>query len=488
MVAWLSKSLVALFASEDEWIWSSPVGNLNMTKSAFRFSNSSDFSFELIGADGRELSNFVGENALVSEGVSINRSPDFSGESLVQHQDISALPNSPALCSNGAKFEDDCIGSEIAGMMAGGMAGEEAGAESGSEAGAVAGEEAGADAGMMAGNEPEPPCELAMPGELIINEVMIDPSGDESRDEYIELVNLSDQAVYLGGGLTFKYKERNQIIFNHGCMPAQSIAVLYDDESLWVWSSPVDNLSYEKLSFQFTNSSDFEFSLSREGQVIDQLIGTVELIESGVSVNRNPDFSTEEFSVDLHTSLNSELQSSPGFCANGGDFTENCFVEVSGGEAMAGEAMAGEAMAGEAMAGEAMAGEAMAGEAMAGEAMAGEAMAGEAMAGEAMAGEAMVKRWRRWRRSNGWRSDGWRSNGRWWRSNGWRSDGEAMVAKRWLAMAGEVMAGEAMAGEAMAGEAMAGEAMAGEAMAKQWPAKQWPVKRWLVKPGEADGW
>ena len=209
-----SKSLVALFASEDEWVWSSPVGNLNMTKSAFRFSNSSDFNFELIGAEGQELNNFVGENTLVSEGVSINRSPDFSGESLVQHQDISTLPNSPALCSNGAKFEDDCIGSEIAGMMAGGMAGGEAGSESGSEAGAIAGEEAGTVAGMMAGSEPEPPCELAMPGELIINEVMIDPSGDESRDEYIELVNLSDQAVYLGG-LVFKYKERNQIIFNN---------------------------------------------------------------------------------------------------------------------------------------------------------------------------------------------------------------------------------------------------------------------------------
>ena len=127
--------------------------------------------------------------------------------------------------------------------------------------------------------------------------------------------------MYLGG-LTFRYKERDQVLFRGGCMPAKSVGALYDDESLWQWTADVDGLAYEKRSFQFTNSSDFEFTLSvgngsMEGEsdaeiVISSLSGLVALIEEGVSVNRVPDFDSETEEVSLHTELNEELEQSPG--------------------------------------------------------------------------------------------------------------------------------------------------------------------------------
>ena len=66
----------------------------------------------------------------------------------------------------------------------------------GEVAGEMAGEMAGTTAGEMAG-EVVMNCSFPQVGELLINEVMINPVGDENTREFIELVNVSNEAINL---------------------------------------------------------------------------------------------------------------------------------------------------------------------------------------------------------------------------------------------------------------------------------------------------
>ena len=176
-----------------------------------------------------------------------------------------------------------------------------------------------------------PACAAPNFGELVLNEVMINPSGPEPQEEYIELINLSAQEVNLLG-VTLTYRGDEKLRFTAGCMAPNSAVALYDDELLWRWSSPSREVAYTKGSFRFANTSDFAFELySATGDALSSMIGEASLIKEGKSINRTPDINGE--SLALHPEVSpASLLSSPAACANGGTFELACTDGMMGSQ------------------------------------------------------------------------------------------------------------------------------------------------------------
>ncbi|MBM4292874.1 MAG: lamin tail domain-containing protein, partial [Deltaproteobacteria bacterium] len=181
------KSAAALFGDEGAWRWSSPPGALAYEKLAYRFSNSADFTLELVDARGGVLSALAGERSLIQTGVSANRAPDLRGEGVARHDALSGAPMSPGLCANGARLEDDCVGGD-------------------------GGAQAGAQAGAAGGATPAE-CDPPALGDLTLNELMANPSGAEPNEEFVELVNTAPRAVSLAG-VSLTYNGAQKVAFS----------------------------------------------------------------------------------------------------------------------------------------------------------------------------------------------------------------------------------------------------------------------------------
>ncbi len=231
-----------------------------------------------------------------------------------------------------------CVGMNTAGTE-GGM----------SIAGTTAGDE------MTGNTEPPPVCEPLVLGDLIINEVMIDPDNAEPANEYVELVNVSDKEIDLTG-VNLTYNDDEKFRFYQGCMPAHSAVAAYSGGSSadilpWTWSSLARGIGVYNYRYQFVNGRDFNFTLySAEGQVLSQFMGTEDLIKEGHSLTRAPELIGEPLKHQDASTTGDKL--SPARCANGGSYEANCTDsstpiagEMAGNEA--GTEMGGAEIAGE---------------------------------------------------------------------------------------------------------------------------------------------
>ena len=66
-----------------------------------------------------------------------------------------------------------------------------------------------------------------MVGQLVINEVLANPDGNESSDrsEWLEIVNTSDEFIEMNG-LSLWEAGQEEIVFAQGCMAPQSVGDL----------------------------------------------------------------------------------------------------------------------------------------------------------------------------------------------------------------------------------------------------------------------
>ena len=324
------KSSVAAYSSattdEVPWQWSTPPRAVNMYKYRFQFSNSRDFEFALFGGDGALLSSFSGPKSMIDDGKSITRSPELTGEPL--EHDLASIISaelSPASCSNLGRFESGCAdgatgGAEISGAEAGSIT-------SGVE---VGGTQA---SGGVGGGTPPPNCSPPLVNDLVINEVLINPEGDEGVGEFIEILNISDQAVNLDGiGLWYQSSSGEltlEIEFAAGCMAPMSAVVIRNNsrDEPWVWSTPTSDsgaLGSGHSTFALANSRDAILELrARSGQRISQMIVFKAEISEGVSANRSPD-AQESDVITSHLELNPSASTSPGYCPNGTRYEERC--------------------------------------------------------------------------------------------------------------------------------------------------------------------
>ena len=179
----------------------------------------------------------------------------------------------------------------------------------------------GGGTGGMGGSPPE--CAAAEPGDIVINEVMIDGIR-EASDEYVELVNTTDEARLLRG-LTVKYRndgdEKSPISFLGGCLPAKSAVAVYPDVKDIVWSTQPNGFDVELKGFGFANSKPFTMRLVNvNGVEINVASGGTETFKENVSANRSPDLVGANFV--LHNTLGAD--NSPARCANGERFEDGC--------------------------------------------------------------------------------------------------------------------------------------------------------------------
>ena len=250
-----------------------------------------------------------------------------------------------AVCEQGSV--PVCVTESICSCVASGMAGSSGGMSIGGESGGGA---------MSGGTEPPPVCDSLAPGDLVINEAMINPSESEPDHEYIEVVNLSAKEVDLSG-VNLTYNGEEKFRFYQGCMAPQSAFVAYSGGSgsgvlPWRWSTPARGVGVYNYRYQFVNSRDFDFSLfSGEGLLLSSFIGESNMIEDGESVTRSPELSGSPLE---HAQASSTgALSSPTACANGGSFEQQCMdgQYITGGEMAGEEIIAGEEVIAGAVAG-----------------------------------------------------------------------------------------------------------------------------------------
>ncbi|MGK0358951.1 MAG: hypothetical protein ACI9U2_001245 [Bradymonadia bacterium] len=168
-------------------------------------------------------------------------------------------------------------------------------------------------------------CRLALPGELIIDEVMIDGVAPDDENEFIELVNATDEPLSVRGIKILGSKPddlKERVLFTGGCLPAGTAVAMFKSAEDWIWSAdPAAPPTFETRSYGFTNSAEFKFEVRTAGDVLlNTFAGGPDLDADGVSVTGNPPLSGQPAN---HMDV-AGTPSSPGRCANGGTYVNAC--------------------------------------------------------------------------------------------------------------------------------------------------------------------
>jgi hypothetical protein len=181
-------------------------------------------------------------------------------------------------------------------------------------------------------------CVAPQPGELVLNELMLDAEPEES-DEFFELVNASDHPISLsglslysvppgtGGGLVGGQPFAvARATFQGGCLaPNSALAAFHArEQNPIVLSSPaVLPVLWTASATGYPNADDYDFRLESATVPLDQFAGLLSTYAPGVSANRQPD--AEGPGVAPHDRVSAAgLPASPARCANGGTFERFC--------------------------------------------------------------------------------------------------------------------------------------------------------------------
>ena len=227
----------------------------------------------LESAQGTTLDQVSGGESMIQKGQSLTRSRLDLAAPWLPHMDVGqGRPHSPGLCPDGGRYSDGCLAPKVS------------------------------------------DCPLTNPGDIVINEVMIDAESDRIG-EFVEIINLKSTPRRLSG-LELHSNRGNtlvpRVIFRSGCLPPMEAVTMYPRLEDWLWAPHLaDSIRLEQFRFGFANNADFNFQLMRsDGEVIDQFAGSRRLIDEGISINRNPDGKGRHLSQ--HSELHG-LTSSPSF-------------------------------------------------------------------------------------------------------------------------------------------------------------------------------
>lgn len=167
---------------------------------------------------------------------------------------------------------------------------------------------------------------------LSINEVMGSPKSGESyfatqpdtkQTEFIEIINLDSKAVSLDG-IQIKLKkdgaDSDTSIDLNGVIPANGVFVV-SEASIPMPSDGANMIA----SIGMTNKTAYTLWLEKDGAKASEVTRAALSTGNGKSQNRNPDKDTANATLSWHDDVSSlKLLNSPGYCANGGKFSEGC--------------------------------------------------------------------------------------------------------------------------------------------------------------------
>lgn len=307
-----ARGALALYADPGRWVWD-PAPDLPAAAevSAFGFSNSADFHFELRGLGDVTLDSLSGPAAIIPEDVSLVRHPDLTRDALAIHDrvDPSGAESSPGRCVGGGRFVEGCPEAERG-------EGADPSPDEGSGGGSAETASGGAEAPIC------PPPEVE---ELAINEILIDGVTPDDEHEFIEILNTTDHRIDLTGVKVTGARGQarvDRVSFRGGCLPAHGGIAIFKDRQLPELTPDVGiaEVEIETRRFGMNNSDDFDMRiLDPGGRLIHQLSGPGDLDAEGVSVVPSASGATDHL-----TATGGERPASPGLCQSGEPFGGGC--------------------------------------------------------------------------------------------------------------------------------------------------------------------
>jgi hypothetical protein len=320
------RGAIGMYKDAAAWVFEPPIvpGAIAFTTKGFGFSNSADFTFILQDASATALDTFSGASSLIDQGYSVNRSPDGAAGGLAARHDMLAESggrlSSPGRCANGGTFAQLCMD-----------------APSSPDVGPNPADAGVNEAGMPIDMSPSPgdmasmppACEAIAPGAIRINEVLVDPSGDEATGEFVELVNTTDADIRLQGVSLLSLGSDGapdlRFTLSAGVLPARGAVAAYPSTALWVFDPPTSEAPVKSAGrFQLPNTAAIDVTLVDCNQVeIDSFAAAASLITEGTSVTRSPDLASADTPTARHDTVSMQ-RTSPARCLNGGRFIEGC--------------------------------------------------------------------------------------------------------------------------------------------------------------------
>ena len=191
--------------------------------------------------------------------------------------------------------------------------------------------------------------ETADPNVLVINEVFDSSASsepfplndDHDACEFIEIANTSDKSVKVDGlsiemKRTDDEKKKTTNIPLSGVIPAKNLLVVHtcdaddlllpeDALSLWMATQETTADGKTKISrkFSITSTATYEMAIVSSTARTEPITVDISATKNKTSYNRNPEFNADG-SIILSTSLEGAAFASPGYCMNGGTYSNNC--------------------------------------------------------------------------------------------------------------------------------------------------------------------
>ncbi|MCA9544497.1 MAG: lamin tail domain-containing protein [Myxococcales bacterium] len=308
-----ARGAVAMRKEVANWTYAPQPAALPTVSERFSsLTNSTDNTLVLADGTGEVLSSITVPRGLVQEGVSANRDPDLSGDQVGSHAALFAgVPSSPALCPDGRNtYADGCappVNPEMGPPEDGGM-----------------------DMGPPADMAVPLPCDPAEPGDIVINEALIDGAVPSTEtDEFVELVNTLDRAVALDGLRLMAMRPDNAPVVYYrwtgGCLPAHGAVAVNDDEALTQYFPVPDVAPLAEVSEagnSLANGSVWTFRLELAGEVLSEFVADGGADDGGVSLIRVPDLTGDQ--IQRHDQAYPGTMSSPARCPNGLRYSSGC--------------------------------------------------------------------------------------------------------------------------------------------------------------------
>ncbi len=183
--------------------------------------------------------------------------------------------------------------------------------------------------------------ETVDPKTLLINEVMGSPDAkkffatqeETAQCEFVEIINLSNSPAKLDGLFLNTAKDATEItdatdkhIDLQGTIPAKGVAVVSECPI----PMPEDGINInEGISLKMTNNASYALWIANEAGDASEYVIRQGSSSTGKSQNRSKDLSSASADLVKHDTVSAtQLNSSPGYCANGDLISSGC---VGGG-------------------------------------------------------------------------------------------------------------------------------------------------------------
>ena len=186
--------------------------------------------------------------------------------------------------------------------------------------------------------------EKATINDVFINEVMGSPKSqakfaiqtETDQCEFVEIVNKTDKQLDLSGLSLVGYKadaEPASIkVPLSANIPAKGVLVVGEKDI----PVPSDGV-FARATLGITNNASYTFAVSDGENESARVTRAALSTGNGKSQNRNPDNSDADPTLVWHSNVNPKLLNSPGYCANGGLFSNNCITKCENNQLDDGE-------------------------------------------------------------------------------------------------------------------------------------------------------